>query len=234
MKIAIVDDEARVVSQVETYIDTYYGHQQDQYQISRFHNGRDLLSGYHSVYDIIFLDIQMEPLDGLRTAQLIREQDAHVIIIFMTSLAKYAIRGYEVDALSFMVKPFGYGQFAINMKKAETALKRYSRANLLLNMDGNVKAVHVHDIYYVEVYDHWLIYYLESESYKVRGSIKGLMEQLGEESFVLCNRCYLVNLRYVQELKGEELKLGRYTLKVSRSRKKDLIAALTDYIGGSY
>ena len=234
MKIAIVDDDSCLLDKVEGFIDTYFGQQRDRYQVHRFTDGRAFLSCCQSAFDVILLDIQMADVDGFRIAQRIRERDEHVIIIFMTSLAKYAIRGYEVDALSFMVKPFGYGQFALTMKKAEAALKRYSRGSLMLNMDGDAKIIRVHDIYYIEVFDHWLIYYLEDESYKVRGTIRKLQEQLRGESFALCNRCYLVNLRYVRELKGEELSLGRYTLKVGRTRKKEFLAALADYIGGSY
>lgn len=234
MRIAIVDDDSCLLDKVEDYIDTYFRHQSDRYQISRFTDGKDFLTFCHSAFDIIFLDIQLGNTDGFRIAQWIRSQDEHVIIIFMTSLAKYAVRGYEVDALSFMVKPFGYGQFALTMKKAETSLERYSRGSLMLNMDGDVKIVRICDIYYIEVFDHWLVYYLENESYRTRGSIRKLQEQLNGESFALCNRCYLVNLHYVRELKGEELSLGRYTLKIGRTRKKEFLTALADYIGGSY
>lgn len=234
IRIALVDDDQNMIEEAESYIKKYYQEDTEKYQISRFPDGRNLISGYRPVYDIIFLDIQMADLDGMKTARKIRDMDQNVILVFMTNLAKYAVRGYEVDALSFMVKPFGYGQFSVNLQKAEHLLNRIQCNRLVLHLDGDLKVLNRDEIYYVEVYDHWLIYYMEDSFYKVRGSMKKLQEQLDESVFVMCNRCYLVNLRYVKAIEGDNLFLGKYILKISRSRKKLFIEALTRYIGGSY
>lgn len=234
VRIALVDDDRHVVGQLTRYINEYYNGDQNAYKLSVFSDGMDLITGYRPVYDLIFMDISMEKLDGLRSAKRLRETDEKVIIVFITSLAKYAVRGYEVNALDFMIKPVVYEHFALDMKKAERILKRYSNRNIVINYEGGIRVLNADDIYYVEVYDHWLVYHLEETSYKVRGSMLKLREQIQSDAFQLCSRCYLVNLRYVTALKGNVLTVGRYTLQVSRTRKKDFISALTDYLGGSY
>lgn len=232
--IALVDDDKKIIVQLKRYIERYYENTAEDYKITAFSDGMDLLTGYRPVYDLIFIDINMSKLDGLRTARRLREADESVILIFITNLAKYAVRGYEVNALDFMIKPLKYEHFSANMKKAEKVLGRYASSNIVINMDGEIRVLVTTDIYYVEVYDHWLIYYLKDTSYKVRGSMTKLKEQIHTDAFQMCNRCYLVNLKHVRAISGDTLTVGEYRLRISRTRKKEFITALTDYLGGSY
>lgn len=233
MRIALVDDEEDVLIDAKAYIARYFHGNGEDYSVSCFRDGLDILSGYSPAkYDIIFLDIDMPYIDGMKTARKIREMDEQVILVFMTNLARYAVRGYEVGALSFLVKPFSYGNFAVTLKRAEGILKKYGGNRVLLSSEEGIKVIDSQDIYYVEVYDHWLIYHLDETSIKVRGSMKKLQEQLNCLCFHLCNRCYLVNLRHVTAIKGDMLQVGPYSLKISRSKKKSFTAALTDYFGG--
>ena len=73
-----------------------------------FADGVDILEDYRAVYDIIFLDVEMKHLDGMTTAERIRQMDADVILIFITNMAQYAIRGYSVGALDYVLKPVPY------------------------------------------------------------------------------------------------------------------------------
>lgn len=81
-------------------------------QIHPYYASVDFLEEYDSTYDIVFLDIEMPGSDGLTTAREIRGKDDAVAIIFITNMAQYAIHGYEVNAIDFMVKPVGYFNFA--------------------------------------------------------------------------------------------------------------------------
>lgn len=232
--IALVDDDHKIIEQLKRYIGRYYDNNTENYKITVFLDGMDLLTNYRPVYDLIFMDIHMSKLDGLRTARRLREADENVLLVFITNLAKYAVRGYEVNALDFMVKPLKYEHFSMNMKKAEGILKKYTGSNIVININGEFHVLSTTDIYYVEVNDHWLIYCLRDRSYKVRGSMKKLQEQIKTDDFQMCNRCYLVNMKHVKSIKGDMVTVGEYQLKISRARKKEFTAALTDYFGGNY
>ena len=73
-----------------------------------FSDGDEILDDFRADYDLILLDIQMKHLDGLETAEKIRELDRNVYLVFVTNLANYAIRGYSVQAFDFVLKPVNY------------------------------------------------------------------------------------------------------------------------------
>ena len=234
INIAIVDDDEQILQQLKSYVCRYFADRPDSYTLHPFHDGIALVTGYRPIWHIIFLDIEMNGLDGMATAKKIREIDSHVVIVFITNLAKYAVRGYEVNALSFIIKPLKFGQFNVAMKKAEAVIKRRNDSSIVLNMNGDIRVLRTEEICYVEAYDHWLIYYTEDASYKCRGAMVKLMEQVPADSFQLCHRCYLVNLRYVSALSGNVLNIGPYSLTVSRSRRTEFVHALTEYFGRKY
>ncbi len=72
-------------------------------------------------FDIIFLDVEMENLDGFTTARIIRETDPQVMLIFVTNMGQFAIKGYEVDALSYLLKPVPYFAFSQELKRCSSA-----------------------------------------------------------------------------------------------------------------
>ena len=97
--LAIVEDEQLYIDQLTEYIHRYEAEKKLKFKISVFSDGAEIVEDYKGVYDIIFLDIQMKFMNGMDAAEKIRELDPNVVIIFITNMTQYAVRGYEVDAL---------------------------------------------------------------------------------------------------------------------------------------
>lgn len=113
LRIAIAEDEPAVAEQLQGYVVRCCEENQQQADVTIFPDGMALVENYHAIWDIILLDIKMPNLDGMHSAQRIRQLDPAVILIFVTSLARFAIKGYEVDALDFILKPVKYPAFSL-------------------------------------------------------------------------------------------------------------------------
>ena len=112
IRIALVEDEAEVRAQLQGYVQRHTRQYGTEFAVTEFADGMELLDDYRPVYDILFLDVEMKHLDGMETARRVRELDKDVIIVFITNMAQYAIGGYAVGALDYVLKPVPYFAFS--------------------------------------------------------------------------------------------------------------------------
>ena len=117
-RIAVVEDDSAYRRQLREYLQRYERESGEALSVTEFSDGLEIAEHYSSSYDIIFMDIQMSHLDGMQTAQRIRAQDKTVIIIFITNLAQFALQGYKVEALDYVLKPIQYFAFSQVLQKA--------------------------------------------------------------------------------------------------------------------
>ena len=136
IRVAIVEDEAAVRDQLMGYVQRYMRQYDAQIEVTMFTDGVEILEGYRPVYDIIFLDVEMQHLDGMETASRIRALDSDVLLIFITNMAQYAIKGYAVGALDYVLKPVPYFAFSQQLQKAAGQLARRARRYLAVPVDG--------------------------------------------------------------------------------------------------
>ena len=113
ISIAVVEDDQEYQKQLLQYIEQYGKEQEAQYKITVFQNGMNFLDDYKGDCDLIFMDIAMPHMDGLETAAALRKRGDNTCLIFITSMAQYALKGYEVNAFDFLVKPLAYELFCI-------------------------------------------------------------------------------------------------------------------------
>lgn len=229
--IAIVDDDNKDIRALRIMLERYFKENGGEYGIAEFHDGSELMSDYSPKYDIVFLDIDMKELNGMAAAKRIRMTDESTAIIFVTRMAKYAIKGYEVSALDFIVKPLDYYSFALKIKRALNYVAANRKKLIELKVGSDIQYVDENDIKYVETLSHYLIYHTVKGDFKLLGSLKSAAEQLSAESFVLCNRCYLVNMRYVAEISENAVRVGDDMLIISRYRRKEFMKALAKFWG---
>ena len=118
IRLALVEDDTLYRSQLREYIDKYSAASGEKFTVTEFSDGDEIAFGYKAVYDIILMDIEMKFMDGMMAAEEIRKKDTEVIIIFITNSPQYAIKGYAVDALDYVLKPVSYYAFSQRLRRA--------------------------------------------------------------------------------------------------------------------
>ena len=235
LSIAVVDDEKAFSDRLCRFIQQYTAQNGIQADVTCFEDGMDIAEDFKSKWDIIFLDIQMKLLDGLATARRIRACDSEVIIIFVTTMAQYAINGYEVDAFDYVLKPLEYSQFELRMKKAVKEVeKRKNHTFVYLKKWNDWVKVSTDDILFVEVNGHTLKYVTAEETYEKRAKIGDAEEELSGQPFSRCNLSFLVNLKQIDRISKDTVIIGSHQLPISRNRKKDFLQAFTDYLEAGF
>lgn len=231
LRVAIVEDEDAAARDLEDCLTTYCARQGISCTAERFRDGAAFLDQYAPRYDIIFMDIKMPGVDGMSAARALRRADSVTTLIFVTSMVQYAVKGYEVDALDFIVKPVQYFSFEMKMKRAVQAVSLKRGREVLLSVGGVVRVLPSSAIYYVEVMNHDLTYHTSEGDFTVRGKLSAVEQELPGEAFFRCSTSYLVNLQHVTKVEGELVRVGGGDVRISRGRKKALMAALAAYMG---
>lgn len=231
--IAIVEDDDKEAGLLEEQLRRYEKETGAEYRIVRFSDAIAFLTGYSADYDIVFMDIEMPDLDGMTAAKRLREVDPEVILVFVTNMAQYAVEGYEVSAMDFMVKPVRYDNLKLKLERAEKKLEGKGEDRFLVRGKNGPVVICVPDIRYVEVTDHMLTFYTNEGAIKVTGSLKEIEKRLEGRDFSRANSCYLVNLKYVTGASDGMVTVGGDRLSISRARRKSFMSDLADYLGGS-
>lgn len=229
-QIALVEDDRFYLSELIGYLKQYEKERNIKIEVTVFNDGEDIVTGYSAYFDIILMDIEMTFMDGMTAAENIRNVDSEVIIIFITNMPQYAIQGYKVDALDYVLKPVTYFAFSQRIDRALSKVSRREKRYLTIFARGTRVKLDVAAICYVEVQDHDLIYHTTEHRYITSGTMKDAEAQLAQADFFRCNRCYLVNLEYVEQVKNYELKVHTDIIQISRSRKRAFLDALNRYL----
>ena len=185
-----------------------------------------------SAVGILFqMDIDMPGRNGIEASRALRERNQSIVLLFVTNLAQYAIAGYEVDALDYILKPINYFSFKLKIQKALETVRRVQGTLLTIASDHGQQLVRDSEIFYIEVQGHNLIYHTLHGDLTATGTLKQIEAQLKPSGFYRCNYCYLVNLRHVGFLDGSEVTVGQYKLQISRNRRKEFLQQLTQFYG---
>lgn len=230
LRIAVVEDDKTYAAQLKEYLVRYGTEKNQKISVALFPDGEDIVTDYSAEFDIILMDVEMTFMDGMTTAERIREKDNEVVIIFITNMPQYAIQGYKVDALDYVLKSISYFAFSQRIDRALTRVKKKEATYITVAQKGGKKKLNVDKICYVEVRDHDLIYHSTKGDIVTKSSMKEAEDTLGGTKFFRCNRCYLVNLEYVEDFRGNDVTVASDVIQVSRARKKAFMDALNDYM----
>ena len=232
IRIAVLEDEQPYYLSLKGFIDRCAEEQGQPCQVVWFSDGATLLAQYRDAFDVLLLDVELPGLDGITVAREVRRVDQSVLIIFITNMAQYAIKGYEVDALDYVIKPVSYPAFALKFQKALRILRERVGKSVLLTFSDEQRFVPQKDILYVEVASHTIQYHTYAGTSSASGSLGAVEKQLDERLFARCNSCYLVNLAHVTGLRGDYVLVEGEPLKMSRPKKKLFVARLAAWYNG--
>lgn len=231
IRIAVVEDDKIYKEQIIEYLHRFEQEKGEKIKVDTFSDGDEFVSNYLVQFDIILMDVQMPMLDGMSAAEEIRKIDSEVVIIFITNLAQYAIKGYEVDALDYVLKPISYFPFSQRLKRAVDRMQNRESSFITIKAKDGVKRLKVSDIFYVESYKHDLIFFTKNEEFTVTGAMKDLEIQLAKFNFFRANKGYLINLEHVEGMEENCALVNGQKLIVSRNKRKPFMEALSNYWG---
>lgn len=233
LTVAVIEDDNDDAELLRGLLSRYEKESGVPVVVKVFTNAEAFLTGYKPIYDAVFMDIDLKgTMDGLTAAARLRKYDEKVALLFVTSMAQFAIKGYEVDALDYFVKPVGYYEIKMRLER----IRRINESNgtmLNISVGRGTKRVSVSDIYYIEVIDHALVYHTRGGVFSCRGgSIRDLERSLSSEGFARCSVSYLVNMHYCSELHGNTLIVGGDELKITRGKGKEFLDKFTAMLNG--
>lgn len=231
-RVAIVEDDAGAADILCGFIEKFAENYAEDIVITRFTDGITFLTNYRSKFDIVFMDIELPDLNGMETAQKLREIDNVVTLIFVTNMAQFAVKGYEVNAFDYIVKPVTYSNFIVKFRRALENVKLRGDYKVKVVTGDGMVCINASELKYIEVMNHRLVYHTVDKDIVSYGQLKKIEAPLLNMGFVRCNSCYLVNLRFVSAINGFTAVVGEEELTISHARKKDFLVALADYLGG--
>jgi len=236
VKIAICDDMEEDIAQLSNALSAY----DPFFEITSFTSGKmlidELLDGGFTA-DLLFLDIYMPGIDGIRTAQEIRAIHKDLKIIFLSSSKDHYPQAYEVFAFNYIIKPFDRKCLYAILIRALDELRKESGYKIRIRYKGAVHRVDCRDILYIESRDKLLLFHLADESVlQCYGRLEEILRELPEGYFFRCHQSFLVNLSHVTEIRDNYFRIGQTMIGISRKYGKEAkdryYACLFSHIGG--
>ncbi len=229
LHIAICDDSAKYISQVENYLINLNLKNLD-YDI--FYNGNDIIRelNQNNIYSIYFLDIEMKPVNGIQLAKVIRRITKDALIIFITSYSQYVFDVFEVVTFDFLLKPISFHRFKNVLAKAIDYIDLCNMA-FCFSYRKNYYTVFYSDIIYFEKSARILFIHTTKQRYQCNMTFKELLKEIDNNTFVQIHSSCIVNLKYVKSINKEEVKLITGSLiYASRDKKQYLKDKHLEYV----
>ena len=236
LRIVMLEDTPDEAATLRGHLERYAAEQNLELSVAWFKSALDFLEDRPAA-DLIFMDIDMPGINGLEAAHQLREQDSATPLVFVTNLAQYAVRGYEVDAVDFMVKPVSYESFRMRMARAMRAVERNATRSLRVKTRDGLQIFAASDLVYVETQGHDVAYHVagEPEPLVVRDSLRRVEAELEGLSFVRLSSSSLANMAHIRRVRADAVTLSEgTTLFMSRAKKREAQATIAAYLGGGF
>lgn len=237
IKIAVCDDEIIFAEKMKIIIDTYCMKKQIPCEIDLYQSGKEFITGHIKMigYHIVFLDINMEEVDGLETARELRKMCRETFLIFVTAFINYTLEGYKVDATRYLLKSCGNFEESV-YESLDTVFQKmeYTPEIKKICFQEGCKNIAMEKILYIESALHKLTFYILDEEiisytmYETLNNISGMFTK----DFVRIHQSYLVNLRFIRKIDGSDLLLfNDLSLPIARSKLKEVRNRVAMYKG---
>ncbi len=232
LHIAICDDEKDFVTYLTELVNRYAAETGEEIKVSVFYDGMELTAHYDTTIDLIFLDIQMKMVNGLRMAERIRQMDEKVGIIFLTTLTQCALEGYKYQAANYIIKPMKYARMKAEIEQWRRRSRKLDSPAIVVANDSGKYKIFLNTLQYVETFNRNLLLHTEQENIICYRSMKELEQELAPHGFVRCHTSYIVNLFFVKGVKKLEITLVTgETIPISQPKRRQFMEQLAEYWG---
>lgn len=238
VRIAICDDEAYFRELVSDYITEYMSGTETPYEIDGYSSGKSFLALGPDIlnYQIVFLDINMEGMDGIETAKRIRKASQQIYLVFVTAYLDYTLEGYKVDAVRYLLKRDQGLKEALNeCMDAIFRKMNYAAPKVKYKFHEGEHTLSLERLVYVESKLHKLEFHViegEETVYTLYGKLSAVEAQLKNQPFIRVHQSFLVNMKYIRHIERYRVVLNHgEEFPVPRARYQEVSAAYLAYKG---
>jgi len=222
IKAVAIDDEPIALKVIENYCNEI-GLISLEKTFTNAQEGLKHLNKYQT--DLVFLDIEMPDINGL---ELYKQLKQNTVVIFITSRAEYAVEGFNLNALDYLLKPFTFERFK---QAAEKAKDYFSQSNnqknvehIFVRADYSLQKITLNDIICIEALDDYLkIYVHEQKTIVARMTMKAMIEKLPADSFIRVHRSFIVPIKKVESIRNKTLQIGDKKIPVGNSYEAEVL-----------
>ena len=232
MKICICDDDPQIHSAIEELL-RENASLPSEHHVVNLYTGEDLIAQYaqDNTFDLIFLDVELNELDGIQAAKKIREQDETVIIIFVSSYKQYVFDAFPVGAFHYIVKPINPEEFA-DVYRRSLQKHKDLHAMICLKWMYDRYSIPIHKIIYLEGSQRHVIVHTSEARYEAVGKVSDYVDELIANGFVQVHHSYLVNMDYIKAIQKDKIVLQNgENVWISVRKRADTLKAFDHYLG---
>ncbi len=197
LRIAICDDESQICEVMRDKIQKYYFTEKVNLSIQTFSSGEKVLESNLDHIDVLFLDVDMPGIDGLKTAKTIRKKNKDMIIIFLTAYSEFVFESFKVDAFRYLIKPVKDSELAETLDAVQKKLCEPAEY-LSFQFQNEMYSIKYSDIIYLEGMRDKIWIHCKDKTYRWRGAIKNLNEMLKDKGFFQVHRSYIINMNKIR------------------------------------
>lgn len=230
-KIAIIDDIQENTSCLQSLLNDYAARNDKDFNIVTFDSTINFLDKYDSSYDILFVDINMPVMSGYELSRKIRSIDETIMIVFVTTMKQYAVDGYSVNAFDFLLKPVVYGRLKQTLDKALYLLDKKKSSVIQIKTGGRMRVIDTSAVMYIESNRHNIFIYTEKDRYETNGTLKQMESVMPKEFFVRVNYAFIVNMRYISKINGNDIVMeDQKIITIPHGKKKIFMSEFSVYL----
>lgn len=175
--------------------------------------------------DLVFLDIEMPYINGVEFLQSLTKRPK---IIFTTAYEKYALQGFELEAIDFLLKPISFDRFLKAANKAHELFRNSPTPDaeqdfIFVKADHKLVKVHWDEVFYIKAMENYICLFTDSKRYIIHATLKSVAENLPSEKFLQVHKSYIIHTSKIAGINGNTLELGAFKIPVSRNFKNRLM-----------
>lgn len=231
-RIAICEDDLAQLNYLKNCVENIFEDIETQVEISAYNSGKGMIENDLKKIDIFLLDIQMEELNGMDVAKILRKNNNNAEIIFVTAIIDYVQEGYKVRAYRYLLKPIKIEELKEHLLSCIDEISKKRDNYIILKTRGKINKIPVDEVTYIEVIRRDIIVHtVDGEDYTVKNSMDNIEKSLKQYNFFRCHKSYLLNIDYVQAIQGNIVTVNREEIPISKYRINELKDKLIDTLG---